>query len=230
MLTRKGPAVHLVNLIPCSATLTAPSIPLAQAILTRSSLPIETVALAVCILDSLDSRFARSWRAVCPLGEDDTPPSPSYFPETGTTDTRQGHVRTYSQPHIDSVRPELIVIAALVIAVKFLEDPQEPAGYYTGCWGFGAWTCEQLNATERCIMENLDYRIMPLYNDDVLTDAMVDMQLAGRMHDRTGRENRMHTPESMTEETRSTVLGAGNQFTPADTPVAEHENPIYVTS
>ena len=32
-------------------------------------------------------------------------------------------------------------------------------------------------------MESLGYRIMPLYEDAFLSDAMVDMQLAGRQQD-----------------------------------------------
>lgn len=62
-----GPAVHLVNMLPSACSIVTPSVPLVQAMLTRAQLPINTIALAVCILDSLDSRFARTWRLTCPL-------------------------------------------------------------------------------------------------------------------------------------------------------------------
>lgn len=45
------------------------------------------------------------------------------------------------------------------------------------------WSTNQLNVTERCIMERLGYRIMPLCEESYISDAMVDMQLAGRQHD-----------------------------------------------
>ncbi|KJR81818.1 uncharacterized protein SPSK_00783 [Sporothrix schenckii 1099-18] len=70
-----GPAVHLVNLLPPAASLATPSVALVQAMLARAALPLDTVALAVCILDSLDSRFARAWRLTCPLTPPAAPPT-----------------------------------------------------------------------------------------------------------------------------------------------------------
>lgn len=84
------------------------------------------------------------------------------------------------QLHIDTVQPEIIVLAALVVADKFTEDSEQTTQAYCTAWGRGLWSSEQLNATERAIMESLDYRIMPLCADDCLADAMVDMQLAGQ--------------------------------------------------
>ncbi|KAK9435071.1 Cyclin-like protein [Metarhizium brunneum] len=179
----RGPAIHLVNLIPSSASFAIASVPIVQAILSRADLPIETVALAVCILDSLDKKFARAWRLSCPL-----------LPGTwATSSTNKRHTlpptpllyqhQQHQMLHIDSVPPELIILAALVIAVKFIEDPQQPTQYYCDAWGRGTWSHDQLNATERCIMESLNYRIMPLCDEDCLSDAMVDMQLAGRQLD-----------------------------------------------
>ena len=132
----------------------------------------------MCILDSLDAKFARTWRLSCPLRNSFTtttiskrhtlPPTPLVHDQ---------------QLHIDSVSPELIVLSALVIAAKFTEDPQQPTSFYCSCWGRSLWSAEQLNVTERCIMESLGYRILPLCDEDVLADAMVDMQLAARQHD-----------------------------------------------
>lgn len=73
-----------------------------------------------------------------------------------------------------------MVLAALVIADKFTEDSEQSTQAYCTAWGRGLWSSEQLNATERSIMESLNYRIMPLCADDCLADAMVDMQLAGQ--------------------------------------------------
>jgi hypothetical protein len=80
------------------------------------------------------------------------------------------------------VQPEVIILAALVIANKFLEDLQNRADYYCRVWASDMWSCPQLNATERCIMEELDYRIMPLYDPDLLEDAKVDMHFAAVYH------------------------------------------------
>ncbi|CAG9971503.1 unnamed protein product [Clonostachys byssicola] len=189
----RGPAVHLVNLIPSTASLANASIPLVQAMLTRADLPLETVALAVCILDSLDARFARTWRLSCPLlsgyiaprSKRHTLPSSPFV-----------HSQFPNQLHIDSVNPELIVLSALVIASKFTQDLQDSSHHYCENWGRGMWSAEQLNVTERCIMERLEYRIMPLCEESCITDAMVDMQLAGRHHDWHSRQPT--PPESLT--------------------------------
>lgn len=232
-----GPAIHLVNLIPSSASLATASVPLVQAILSRANIPIETVALAVCILDSLDSRFARRWRLSCPLLSDYFSPASKRhtLPATPIMPQRQ-------QLHIDSVNPELIILAALVIAVKFTEDPQESSQYYCKAWGHGMWSHQQLNVTERCIMENLNYRIMPLYEEDCLTDAMVDMQLAAQQPDWEFNEympmdsddesddNMNHYvpshSRSKTLGSGSAVLGLGLSLTPVDTPTAEASHAI----
>jgi hypothetical protein len=152
---------------------------LVQTILARASLPIETIALAVCVLDSLDTRFARTWRLSCPLRPDGFPTTSKRhtLPPTPSIDFR------CHQAHIDAVKPEVIIIAALVIAAKFTEDFQEPTHHYCQAWGDDLWSHEQLNATERCIMRSLDYRILPLCEEECLTDAMVDMQLAGQQRD-----------------------------------------------
>jgi hypothetical protein len=230
----RGPAIHLVNLIPSSASLATASVPLVQAILSRANLPIETVALAVCILDSLDSRFARRWRLSCPLLSDYFSPTSKRhtLPPTPIMPQRQ-------QLHIDSVNPEIIILAALVIAVKFTEDPQDASQYYCKAWGHGMWSHQQLNATERCIMENLNYRIMPLCEEDCLTDAMVDMQLAAQQPDWELNEYMpMDSDEESDDSTNinhyvpshsrsktlgsgSAVLGLGLSLTPVDTPTAE---------
>ncbi|KAH7328076.1 hypothetical protein B0I35DRAFT_506615 [Stachybotrys elegans] len=228
--TYLGPAIHLINLIPSSASLASTSIPRVQSMLSRTDLPLETIALAVCILDSLDAKFARKWRLSCPLrcnllrttSKRHTLPPSLPAPQS----------QLAPQLHIDSVNPELIVLAALVIAVKFIEDPQESTQYYCQEWGRDVWSYDQLNVTERCIMESLDYRIMPLCDEDCLTDAMVDMQLAAQQpgfHTReitppdsvSGDETPTFVPShcrSKTMVTGHAVMGRGDTLTPVDTP------------
>ncbi|KAM3500768.1 hypothetical protein MY10362_006129 [Beauveria mimosiformis] len=192
----RGPAIHLVNLIPSSASLASTSVHLVQSILGRASLPLETIALAVCVLDRLDSKFGRKWRLTCPLRPASISEQPAATPETNKTHAKRhsmpvitpqpSHRQSSSQQqqqqqlHIDSVQPEIIILAALVIAHKFTEDSEQTAQTYCSAWGLGLWSSEQLNATERSVMENLNYRIMPLCDVDCLADAMVDMQLAGQ--------------------------------------------------
>lgn len=191
LLLFSGSAIHLVNLIPSAASLADASVSLVQAILARANLPLETIALAVCILDSLNSRFARKWRLSCPL----VPASPAVpndssfstssskrhsLPQSSKAAARKLEKRNKQpQLHIDSVNPEIIVLAALVIAVKFTEDPEQASQFYCDDWGQGLWSSSQLNTTERCVMENLNYRIMPLCDEELIADAMADMQLAG---------------------------------------------------
>lgn len=202
LLTRTGPATHLVNLIPPAASLTTPSIPLVQTILTRANLPLETLALAVCILDALDSKFALAWRLACPPS---TAPSKRH--------TLPASARAL---HIDSVHPELIILAAVVIAVKFLDDRHAPAAHYVGAWAGGVWGPEQLGATERCVMANLGWRLLPLCDEDLLADAMVDMQLAARAPRWAGYPS--PADECDEEVGGRAVVGLGLSVTPAETP------------
>ncbi|KAJ4300374.1 hypothetical protein N0V88_003048 [Collariella sp. IMI 366227] len=167
------PAIHLVNLVPPAASLAAPSVPLVHEMLVRSGLSTDAIALAVCILDSLNSKFSLNWRLLCPLATNE-------ISKRHTIQAPLVGPAAAAQLHIDSVRPEVIVLAALVIATKFLEDCQEPTHYYRAAWGKGVWTCEQINVTERCVMESLGYRILPLWDPVLINDATKDMQRAAR--------------------------------------------------
>ncbi|KAK2044452.1 hypothetical protein LZ31DRAFT_284880 [Colletotrichum somersetense] len=216
-----GPAIHLVNLIPTSASLTIPSVPLVQAMLSRSGLPLETIALAACILDSLNSKFALSWRLQCPLLVE------SAFPANKRHTLGHSPLldrRRQQQMHIDSVQPELIILAALVIAAKFTDDRHESTQYYCADWGKGIWSCEQVNVTERCICENLNYRIKPLVDDeDLISDTMVDMQLAARHYNssRPAQPHEIGHSKSQSMTLGTAVVGLGLQLTPLDTPKYE---------
>ncbi|KAK1635190.1 hypothetical protein BDP81DRAFT_322858 [Colletotrichum phormii] len=218
-----GPAIHLVNLVPTSASLSTPSVPLVQVMLSRSGLPLETIALAVCILDSLNSKFALSWRLQCPLLVDGS----SYNKRHTLGHSPLLDRRRQQQLHIDSVQPELIILSALIIAAKFTDDCHDSTSYYSSNWGKDTWSCEQINVTERCICENLNYRIKPLVDDeDLLADTMVDMQLAARHYNaaRPVQPHEMGHSKSKSMTIGTAVIGLGLQLTPVDTPKSEAES------
>lgn len=210
-----------------------------QAIITRAALPLETIALAVCILDSLDAKFSRKWRMSLPLA---TLSSFSHHKRHTITSAAASLIT-----HIDSVSPELIILSALVIAFKFTEDCQEPTQYYASEWAKGLWTCEQINTTERCIMEHLGYRILPLYDEGLIEDAIDDMERAGHV---ALQENKMrkagggNTISSNSNSSRmvdlgharsvsvpvrsggEAVIGLGFSLTPVETPTEERPHEL----
>lgn len=129
--------------------------------LSRADLPLETIALAVCILDSLDSSFALAFRKNCPL----TTPSPAV---------------PHIEPHIDAIHPELLIIAAVILAVKFVDDAQVNTGWYVREWGMDLWTSEQVNFCQTALMDNIGWRLKPLWDASIISEAMRDMHMAGR--------------------------------------------------
>lgn len=206
--------------------------------LVRADLPFDTLALAVCILDSLSSRFSLSWRLLCPPA----PIWPSLI--GGSTNTESAKRHTISGGprvlgagggscsqllHIDCVNPEVIVLAALMIAVKFLDDHQERTSFYRTAWGNDMWTCEQINVTERCIMENLGYRILPLWDPGLIADAIHDMDKAGRqfllpppIHPGSAAAAAAAAAHTRSISTGSKAFfGRGMLLTPVDTPISE---------
>lgn len=212
--TKTGPAIHLVNLIPPAASLSAPSVALVHEMLVRAELPIDIVALAVCLLDSLSSRFALNWRLACPLAQREP------TNESTKRHTIQASSFPTAQLHIDSVNPEVIVLGALVIAFKFLDDCHEKTQYYRTEWGKGLWTCAQLNVTERCIMENLGYRILPLWHPALIADAVCDMQRAAKQAilPSTSRYGDAHKRSASSGDA---LTRHSYPLTPAETPVSE---------
>ncbi|KAI1491667.1 hypothetical protein F5X96DRAFT_455916 [Biscogniauxia mediterranea] len=215
-----GPAAHLARMLPPGASFITPSIPVVQSMLARANLPMDIIALAVCILDSLNSRFSRSWRISFPLNHQAQP-----LPKRHTLPSGPVQVA-----HIDSVYPEIIILAALIIADKFVEDMQESTQYFASAWGNNVWSCEQINFTERCIMESLNYRIMPLWEPGSIKQARHDIEMARReiMQENTalalgdGCKNSNKHIKSVS----SGVIGLGLPLTPADTPKSEVPSPF----
>ncbi|OTB06511.1 hypothetical protein M426DRAFT_111798 [Hypoxylon sp. CI-4A] len=208
-----GPAAHLARMLPPGASFMTPSIPTVQGILARAQLPMDIIALAVCILDSLNSRFSRSWRISFPLNKSELGPKRHTLPS--------GAVQAI---HIDSVFPEIIILTALVVADKFVEDQQESTQYYCSLWGRDMWTCGQINFTERLIMESLQYRIMPLWEEKLIKQARHDIEMARREllngGIEVGDENKV-VKHGKSMSSGHAMVGLGLQLTPVETPKSE---------
>lgn len=206
-------------MLPPSASFIEPSVSVLQGMLERAHVSMDIIALGVCILDSLKSKFSRRWRVSFPLSA-----------PTNKRHTLSGPVQAQ---HIDSVLPEVIALGALMIATKFVEDMQEPTRYFASVWGQNQWTYEQINFTERCIMESLEYRIMPLWDEDYIKQARHDIEMARRefvgglatqqstASGRPGllRENSIRHGKSMSAG--HATVGPGFSITPVETPKSE---------
>ncbi|KAI0098104.1 hypothetical protein F4776DRAFT_531337 [Hypoxylon sp. NC0597] len=214
-----GPAAHLARMLPPGASFMTPSISVVQGILARANLPMDIIALAVCILDSLNSRFSRSWRISFPLSsQHELGPKRHTLPS--------GALQAV---HIDSVPPEIIILAALIIADKFVEDLQESTQYYSSSWGQNMWTCEQINFTERCIMENLGYRILPLWEEKSIKQARHDIEMARRELVDGGigvGDDSKTAKHAKSMSSGHAMIGSGRQLTPAETPKSELATPF----
>ncbi|KAI3317418.1 hypothetical protein HD806DRAFT_515008 [Xylariaceae sp. AK1471] len=214
-----GPAAHLARMLPPGASFITPSIPTVQQMLARANLPMDIIALAVCILDSLDSKFSRNWRIAFPLNRHGQPASKRH-----TLPSAPGQAT-----HINSVFPEIIILAALMIAQKFVEDMETPTQYFRATWGNNLWTCEQINFTERYIMESLGYRILPLWDPALIKQARHDIEMARREIIQEsigciGKDSRKQHFKSMSSG--HAVVGLGLQYTPAATPKSELAPPF----
>ncbi|RYP51982.1 hypothetical protein DL768_002778 [Monosporascus sp. mg162] len=205
-----GPAAHLARMLPPGASFMTPSVSIVQEMLARANLPMDVIALAVCILDSLTWKFSRSWRSSFPL-------TPSNRPVLER------------QMHIDSVFPEVIILGALIIATKFTEDMQEPTQYFSSVWGRGLWACEQINFTERCIMESLDYHILPLWNAKYIKQARHDIEMARRElldEDAGPYKQNSSAKHAKSKSAGYAIVGTGLQHPPAETPRSEATSPF----
>ncbi|KAI8628306.1 hypothetical protein F5Y19DRAFT_148092 [Xylariaceae sp. FL1651] len=213
-----GPAAHLARMLPPGASFITPSIPTVQQMLARANLPMDTIALAVCILDSLDSKFSRSWRVAFPFSR---PGQPASKRHTLPSVPRQAM-------HINSVFPEIIILAALIVADKFVEDMEQSTQFLAATWGNHLWTCEQINYTERCIMESLGYRILPLWDPALIKQARHDIEMARReiIQESTGCMGEDSKRHFKSMSSGHAVVGLGLQLTPAATPSSELATPF----
>ncbi|KAI0165600.1 hypothetical protein GGR57DRAFT_448046 [Xylariaceae sp. FL1272] len=208
-----GPAAHLVRMLPPgSSSFITPSRSIVQNILLRANLSMDIIALAVCILDSLDAKFSRNWRISFPLNI-----------QGHSTSKRHTMPSIPVRPgHISSVSPEVIILASLIIARKFVDDVHQPTQSFRTQWGESIWTCDEINFTERCIMENLNYRIFPLWNPELIKEARHDIELARReiiQESSAARDEGKKHLKSMSSG--NAIVGLGLQLTPAATPRTE---------
>ncbi|KAI0478446.1 hypothetical protein GGR56DRAFT_322289 [Xylariaceae sp. FL0804] len=186
-----GPAAHLARMLPPGASFVTPSVPIVQSMLACANLPMDTIALAVNILDSLNSRFSRSWRLSFPLHDQSSPSSSSSSQPVFSSNSKRHTLPPPSTStagasaaaprHIDAVSPEVIILAALTTAQKFVEDAAAPAARHVcDAWAAGRWTPAQLARTERCVVEALGYRLLPLWEPALIREARHDIELARR--------------------------------------------------
>ncbi|KAI1820831.1 hypothetical protein F4861DRAFT_37360 [Xylaria intraflava] len=208
-----GPAAHLARMLPPGASFITPSIPTIQKMLARAQLPMDVIALAVCILDSLDSKFSRSWRVAFPLNRHGQP-----APKRHTLPSAPGQAT-----HINAVFPEIIILASLMVSNKFVEDLQDSAQDFASGWGMNLWTSEQISFTERCIMESLGYRIMPLWDPALIKQARHDIEMARReiIQESVGSIGEDGKKHFKSMSSGHAVMSLGLQLTPVTTPHSE---------
>jgi hypothetical protein len=142
------------------------------------------------------------------------------------------HLTRGEGQHIDSIHPEITVLSALILAVKFLDDVQQVTREYASDWGRNLWSCDQINFTQRCILENLGYRLLPLWEESIILEALEDMERAARQPSaEIGSDEDWDTdtcfgsfggaPEKRMSDGKA-VVGFGEQLTPVETPMVEN--------
>jgi hypothetical protein len=115
----------------------------------------------------------------------------------------------------------LIILASLTLAIKFLDDCHAPTQHYSSAWARNQWTCEQINVTERCIMESLGYRILPLWDRELIDDALSDMSRAGRQQQSSAPSRKSSYDDKCQVRSGKAVPGLGQQLTPDVSPRAD---------
>lgn len=212
-------------MLPPGLSLEDPSVAIVHTMLTYANLPMDSIALATCVLDALPGRYRNTWRMSYPRSR-----------QTSLAAKRHTLPSGPIQPpaQSDAVLPEVNILAALIIATKFVEDLHEPTAFFASEWGRDLWSCEQINVTERCIMEALGYRILPLWEEQYIKMARHDIELVRRELLDEGSElataSREYAfggvagPDSAPARPMSSgraTLGLGLQLTPAETPKTE---------
>jgi hypothetical protein len=123
-----------------------------QGFLDRAGLPDEVVAFSGCVLDALSARFAAIWRDA--LGPSDYAKDLKDF------------LRTDSR-HSAHVSPNIIVLAALSLAHGFLVDRPRSSRHWSVKESDGAFTVQEIEATKRAILQDMDYGLSRLSNEMV---------------------------------------------------------------
>lgn len=134
--------------------------PAIREFLERSCLPDEVVAFAACILDALSYRFAATWRET--LLPSDYARDLKFFMETDTC-------------HHASVSPDVLVLAALSLAHGFFSDTRRSAHYWAVGMSRNQFTIQELEATKRAILQDMDYGLCRI-TEDMMDSMLRDMQ------------------------------------------------------
>ncbi|KAG9249279.1 hypothetical protein BJ878DRAFT_1199 [Calycina marina] len=118
-------------------------------------------------------------------------------PAAGNTGIGRRHTRFFGRPihdllseslpthtiPVDAIHSELLVLAALVLAVKFVDDAQVNTSWYVREWGNELWSCAQLNFCQTALMDDIGWRLLHLWDDGMIANALRDMKMAGRQCD-----------------------------------------------
>ncbi|KAI4649361.1 hypothetical protein J4E93_003678 [Alternaria ventricosa] len=145
-------ATHLANLVPLNVSTHRPHASVIQGFLDRAGLPDEIVAFAGCVLDALSSRFAATWRDAL---------APSDYARD-----LKNFMMTDSRQNVH-VSPDVIVLAALSLAHGFLVDRQRSSRHWSIRESDGAFTVQEIEATRRAILQDMDYGLARISNDMV---------------------------------------------------------------
>jgi len=112
-----------------------------------------------------------------------------------------------------------------------VDDAQVSTGWYVMEWGMGLWTCAQVNFCQTALMENIGWKLMPLWEEGIIAEALRDMNMAGRQFDpmifNEEWEIVQGELDTISEEKLTlkgvsggrAVLGFGNLMTPVDAPL-----------
>jgi hypothetical protein len=123
-------------------------------------LPDEIIAFSACILDALSARFAATW--INALA------SSNYARDLNN------FLRTDSKQNV-RVSPDVIVLAALSLAHGFLVDRLRSSRHWSVREADGAFTVQEIEATKRAILQDMDYGLFRI-EDDMVQRRLRDMQ------------------------------------------------------
>ncbi|RPB11729.1 hypothetical protein P167DRAFT_488831 [Morchella conica CCBAS932] len=141
-----GPATYLCSMIPRNASREAPSAYLLQSILQRANISLETVGLGSCILDCLSSRFVRRWRE-------------EWCAETGSVEGC-----------------EVLAVAALSIALKFLEDTSFSVRMWARDIAGDLFSSRLLNKTEMLILDDINFSVASICTTELIEYSLAEMR------------------------------------------------------
>ncbi|KAF2667167.1 hypothetical protein BT63DRAFT_458131 [Microthyrium microscopicum] len=195
-----GPAIRIANLVPRQASRSRLCPGKLAEYLTRAQLSFSTLCLAGCLLDALSSSFVRNWRnALLDAQASQQPPSSS----SSRPPTRGHRSRRSTNSVVLNWQPELIALAALQVSASFLEDVRSSPKWWAEKVSVGDVSSSDLDATIRCILQDINYDLCSFTSDDV--EQMRRVMMRGVHEIDSARERKSQESE---ESWMSIVLGA----------------------